>query len=60
MHSPVPRRISLQATREFQKLFQEEFGVSLADDEAEQKAVELLTFFNLITKPDDNHSEMAR
>jgi len=51
MPIPTPRRISLEATREFQEIYKEEFGELLSDEEAQQRAVEILGFFGILTKP---------
>ena len=57
MEITAPRRLSLEATRSFQKIYQDEFGESLSDDEAQHRGVQLLNFFAILTKPDGDHAK---
>jgi hypothetical protein len=52
MPNPAPRRLSLEATRSFQEIYQEEFGESLSDPEAQHKGVQLLNFFAILNRSD--------
>lgn len=52
MPTPVERPLSLEATRQFQEIWQKEFGALLSDDEAQHKGIELLQFFDLLARPD--------
>jgi hypothetical protein len=47
----VQRRLSLKATQEFQEIYEEEFGESLSEDEAQHRGVQLLRFFGILTRP---------
>jgi hypothetical protein len=55
----TPRRLSLEATRSFQKIYHDEFGVLLSDDDAQLRGWQLLRFFALLTQPDDNSAKSA-
>ncbi len=41
-------KLSQKAIHEFQKIYQEKFGISLKDDEANKKGLELLEFIKMI------------
>lgn len=43
--------ISREALNEFKKIYKEEFGKEIFDEEATEKAINLLTFFDAIFKP---------
>jgi len=42
-------RLSDKAIKDYQKLYLQDFGESLTNDEANQKGIELLTLINLLT-----------
>jgi len=44
-------KLSQKAINEFKRIYFEEFKVSLSDEEANQKGLELLQFIRLIYKP---------
>ena len=52
MPTSAERQLSFEATRQFQEIWQDEFGQFLSDDEAQQKGIELLRFFDLLARPD--------
>ena len=57
MEITAQRRLSLEATRSFREIYQDEFGESLSDDEAQHKGVQLLSFFDILTKLDGDHAK---
>lgn len=44
-------QLSTKAITDFKRIYQKKFGVNLSDIEANEKGVELLTFFKLVYKP---------
>ena len=44
-------RLTNEHISDFQKLYQEEFGISLSDDEALERATKLIEFVQVIYKP---------
>jgi hypothetical protein len=40
-----------EAINQFKKIYLKEFGVSLSDQEATQKAYDLINLFRVVTKP---------
>jgi len=44
-------QLSIKAITDFKKIYLNEFGVRLTDEEANKKGVELLEIINLIYKP---------
>jgi hypothetical protein len=44
-------KLSKQAIDEFKKIYFKQFKIQLTDEDANEKAVELLEFFRLIYKP---------
>jgi len=46
-----PGMISKKCLDEFQKIYFEEFGVKLSDEEATKAAIDLLNLMRVITKP---------
>jgi hypothetical protein len=60
MPNPAPRRLSIDATREFQELYQEEFGELLSDDEAQHRGLQLLRFFDILNQPDGTSATSIR
>lgn len=60
MPNQAPRRLSLESTRSFQEIYLEEFGESLSDDEAQHKGVQLLNFFAILNRPDNDHTKLSR
>jgi hypothetical protein len=44
-------KLSSQALRELKECYQRQFGVSLGDDEANDKGIELLEFFRIVYRP---------
>ena len=59
MPNLAPRRLSLEATRSFQTLYQEEFGELLSDDDAQHKGILLLNLFAILTRPDSNPAKSS-
>jgi hypothetical protein len=57
MPNPVQRCLSFEATREFQEIFHDEFREWLSDDEAQQRGVELLNFFAILTQSDGSRAK---
>jgi len=49
----TPQRLSRQAIDDFKAIYQDEFGVTLSDDEVQEIAMRLLRFFGILVKPDD-------
>lgn len=60
MPIPVQRRLSLEATRHLQEIYEEEFGKSISDGEAQILGVELIKFFALLTKSDSSNTTPSR
>jgi hypothetical protein len=56
MSIPAERRLSLEATEEFQKIYEEEFGKPISDSEAQLMAIQLIRFFSLLTQPDSTNA----
>jgi hypothetical protein len=46
-----PMALSRESIESFKRIYQSEFGRSLADDEAEEMALRLLRVFDLLTRP---------
>lgn len=46
----APRRLSVEATREFQKIYKDEFGELISDSDAQQRGVELLKLFAILNQ----------
>lgn len=44
-------RLSNKAINDFKKIYLEEFGIKLTDDETNQKGLRLLNFIKLIYRP---------
>jgi hypothetical protein len=57
MPNPAQRRLSIEATRSFQEIYQDEFGECLSDGEAQHRGVQLLNFFAILTRPDGSHAK---
>ncbi len=51
--------LSRKAIDEFKKICRDEFGADLSDTEAEQRALEVLEFFWLLSVGDADDSEIA-
>jgi hypothetical protein len=49
----LPRKLSLEALREFKEIYLEEFGETLTDDEAEAIAVRVIRFFRILAQGND-------
>jgi hypothetical protein len=47
----TPQQLSHEAIEEFKAIYQEEFGKSLTDDEAQEIALRLLRFFGILNEP---------
>ena len=47
----TPQQLSREAIDEFKAIYQEEFGKSLTDDEAQEIALRLLRFFGNLNQP---------
>ena len=60
MSIPAERRLSLEATEEFQKIYEQEFGKPISDSEAQIMAVQLIRFFALLTEPDSTGATRLR
>jgi hypothetical protein len=52
----TPQQLSREAIEEFKAIYQEEFGKSLTDDEAQEIALRLLRFFGILNEslPDES------
>jgi len=50
-------RISSEATEEFKKIYNEEFGDDLTDDQAQECALRFLRLFQLLLQPLPDNSE---
>jgi hypothetical protein len=46
----TPQQISRVAIDEFKKIYEEEFGEQLSDDQVQEIAVRLLRFFGILSK----------
>ena len=57
MPNSAPRRLSLEATYQFQEIYQEEFGESFSDDDAQRKGVQLLNLFAILAKSDGDRAK---
>ena len=57
MPNQASRRLSLEATRSFQEICQEEFGDLLSDDEAQHRGLQMLNFFDILNRPDGDHAK---
>ena len=55
MNKNTPYGLSIEAIREFQAIYQEEFGKMLTDDEADEMGKRLLRFFQIITSSKTDH-----
>ena len=60
MPNLAPRRLSIDATREFQELYQEQFGELLSDHEAQHTGAQLLRFFAILNQPDSTSATSSR
>ena len=60
MPNPVQRRLSIEATREFQDIYQDEFGELLSDDEAQHRGLQLLNFLAILTRPNGDRAKQSR
>jgi hypothetical protein len=47
----APQQLSRQAIDEFRAIYQDEFGVSLSDEEVQEIAMRLLGFFGILARP---------
>lgn len=47
----TPHQLSREAIEEFKKIYQDEFGEELTDDEVQEIATRLLRFFGILHKP---------
>jgi hypothetical protein len=45
------KQLSREAIEEFKRIYQEEFGTELSDDEVQEIAIRLLRFFGILSKP---------
>ena len=52
MAQNLPRKLSLEALREFKELYLEEFSEILTDDEAEEIALRVIRFFGILAQRD--------
>ena len=52
----VPKTISTEALEEFKAIYQEEFGETLSDDKAEERALRVLRIFDILLKPGPDDS----
>ena len=59
MQINAPRRLSIEATRAFQEIYQEEFGESLSDDEAQHRGLEVLRFFDILNQSDGDRTKLS-
>jgi hypothetical protein len=48
MTMKTPQQLSREAIDEFKKIYQEEFGATLSDDEVQEIAMRLLRFFGIL------------
>ena len=46
----IQKQLSREAIEEFKKIYQEEFGEMLSDDEVREIAMRLLRFFDILSK----------
>ncbi|MEI6196807.1 MAG: hypothetical protein WCS42_21030 [Verrucomicrobiota bacterium] len=53
----TPNQLSREAIEEFKAIYQEEFGKSLTDDEAQEIALRLLRFFGILNEPLPDESD---
>lgn len=53
-------QLSNKAINDFKKIYLEEFGVDLTDEEANKKGLELLEFMKLIYQPIPINSELPK
>ncbi|MFZ5534609.1 MAG: hypothetical protein ACOY3M_00415 [Patescibacteria group bacterium] len=51
-------RLSLKAISEFKQIYKNQFGVDLTEDEANTKGLELLGFFQYLSKPIPKENEL--
>jgi hypothetical protein len=54
--------LSAHAIREFQAIWQEEYGESLSDAQAEEHALRLLRLFQILSRPlpHDSHPQLQK
>jgi hypothetical protein len=50
-------RLSTKAISEFKQIYKNQFGVELTDDETNTKGLELLKFFQVMSKPIPKENE---
>ena len=55
----TPQQLSREAIDEFKAIYQEEFGKSLTDNEAQEIALRLLRFFGILNEPLPNESDSS-
>ena len=60
MPNSAQRRLSIEATREFREIYEDEFSESLTDDEAQHRGLQLLNFFVILNRPDGDHAKLSR
>jgi hypothetical protein len=46
-----PRQLSLQAIEEFKRIYQEEFGRDISNDDAQEIGLRLLRLFGILLNP---------
>jgi hypothetical protein len=49
-----PKQLSRQAIEEFKAIYREEFGESMSDDEAQERALRLLGLLKILVQPSPN------
>ena len=47
----TPKQVSREAIDDFKKIYKDEFGVELTDDEVKELATQLLRFFGILHTP---------
>ncbi|MGO8699409.1 MAG: hypothetical protein ACLQVY_17010 [Limisphaerales bacterium] len=52
----APQQLSREAIDEFKVIYQDEFGVTLSDDEVQEIALRLLRFFGILIRPGNTHA----
>lgn len=50
-------KLSVKAIADFKQIYQSQFQIELTDDEANTKALELLEYFQYMSKPIPNENE---
>jgi hypothetical protein len=55
-----PQQISQQAIEEFKAIYQQEFGVALSDDDAQEMAVRLLQLFAILAQSPNERASQSQ